>query len=151
MNDLPDPPLDETERAMLGLGTEVTSNYRCSRCRLAHPLTGAQLRRVVVQRDLGVREHHEQGVLLGQGQCRPGIQLRVARRRPEQHRERRPQRRSVGRCGLLAIGQQAAIERPERVPDPVQTRAVGLQARLQLLNNAAIRGSSRAPAPRSRG
>ncbi len=33
MNDLPDPPLDETERAMLGLGTEVTYNYRCSRCR----------------------------------------------------------------------------------------------------------------------
>ena len=29
----PDPPLDATERAMLGLGTEVTYNYRCSRCR----------------------------------------------------------------------------------------------------------------------
>ncbi len=25
-----DLPLDETEREMLGLGTEVTSNYRCS-------------------------------------------------------------------------------------------------------------------------
>ena len=33
MNDRPDPPLDETERAMPGLGTEVTYNYRCSRCR----------------------------------------------------------------------------------------------------------------------
>ena len=33
MNDLPDPPLDQTEREMLGRGREVTYNYRCSRCR----------------------------------------------------------------------------------------------------------------------
>ncbi len=33
MNDPPEPPPDQTEREMLGLGPEVTYNYRCSRCR----------------------------------------------------------------------------------------------------------------------
>ncbi len=33
MTDPLDPPLDQTEREMLGLGMEVTYNYRCSRCR----------------------------------------------------------------------------------------------------------------------
>ncbi len=33
MTDLPEPSLDQTEREMLGLGMEVTYNYRCSRCR----------------------------------------------------------------------------------------------------------------------
>ncbi len=33
MIDLPNPSLDPTEREMLGLGTEITYNYRCSRCR----------------------------------------------------------------------------------------------------------------------
>jgi len=33
MSDPLDPPLDQTEREMLGLGTEITYNYRCSRCR----------------------------------------------------------------------------------------------------------------------
>ncbi len=32
MSDPRNLPLDETEREMLGLGMEVTSNYRCSRC-----------------------------------------------------------------------------------------------------------------------
>jgi len=32
MSDPRDLPLDETERAMLGLGTEVTYSYRCSSC-----------------------------------------------------------------------------------------------------------------------
>ncbi len=33
MIDLPNPSLDQTEREMLGLGREVTYNYRCSRRR----------------------------------------------------------------------------------------------------------------------
>jgi len=33
MSDLPDPPLDQTEREMLGLGHGGLYNYRCSRCR----------------------------------------------------------------------------------------------------------------------
>ncbi len=33
MTDPLDPPLDQTEREMLGLGMEVIYNYRCSRCR----------------------------------------------------------------------------------------------------------------------
>ena len=32
MNDHPDLPLDETERAMLGLAREDTYQYRCSHC-----------------------------------------------------------------------------------------------------------------------
>jgi len=41
-------------------------------------------------------QHQQQVVLLGQGERRPLIQLRVARRRPKQRLKSHPERRGFG-------------------------------------------------------
>ena len=61
---------------------------------------------------------------MAQVRRRAVVQLGIARRRGEQRVEGGRERRGLRVCGVLPIGEQAAIERPERLAEPVQTPAM---------------------------
>src|SRR5882757_6107758 len=82
---------------------------------LADPLPSSQFSGVVVQKDFGMDEHHEQLVSLFEGACFALIQLVIATLLGEELIKLRPQSGSLGSVWLCSIGNQLAVELPERL------------------------------------
>ena len=86
-------------------GPKLTSRLR-TRAR-------AQFGRVVVEGNLGVREHHEEAAFLRLGLCNPLVQGIIARDGRKQRLELPIESRSLRRRRALPIGQQLVVVRPE--------------------------------------
>ncbi len=99
----------------------------------ADALSGTQLRRIVVQEDFRMGKHHQQGLFLDQ---RPGeafIQLLVAADLPEEEIKRSSQCLSLCRTGIVSVGQEVSVERPERLGELLQEVAMGKEAWCEFL------------------
>ena len=99
----------------------------------ADALSGTQLRRVVVQENLRMGKHHQQGFFLG---MRPGetlIQLLIAAALPEEVIKGRPQCIRLCRIGIVSVGQQISVELPEVFGKLLQEVAMGQEAWGQFL------------------
>ena len=99
----------------------------------ADTLSGPQFCRIVVQENLGVVKHHPQRVFLGPRPGEPLIQLLVAAGLPKQVVKGRSQRIRLGRTGMVSVGQQVSIERPELLREPLEEVAMGQKAWCQFL------------------
>ena len=81
----------------------------------ANPLASAQFGGIVVQKDFGMDQHHEQLIALFEGACFALIQLVVATRLCEELIKLGSQSESLGWVWMLSIGKQLVVEQPERL------------------------------------
>ncbi len=93
-------------RALQRAGTEADVAF-------AHALPCPQLRRVVVERYLGMREDQQQAVLFGPCLANPVVQRPVVRLRRKQAIKRGGQPHPFGLARLVPVDQQLGVEIPE--------------------------------------
>ena len=99
----------------------------------ADALSGPQFSRIVVQKNFGMRKHHEQLLFLCQCACLVLIQLVIATLACEEVIKLCPQSVSGGLVWMLPIGQQIAVEEPEGPAEVFQDVAMGKEAWLEAL------------------